>query len=203
MNILVIDGQGGGIGRQIVQSVRAKMPDISITAVGTNSIAAAAMLKAGADRAATGENSVVVCCRDADVIIGPVAIVIADSLLGEITPVMAAAVARSEAKRILVPVNCCNNIIAGVPDLSVGRLVECVMDELHKLIAARNKNSPKCALRRALRTVSYLFFAILSTTRRTSPRHQVLRGFFSRHRHAPRSSSALILSMMTDRPFFI
>ena len=93
MNILVIDGQGGGIGRQIVQSVRAKMPDISITAVGTNSIAAAAMLKAGADRAATGENSVVVCCRDADVIIGPVAIVIADSLLGEITPVMAAAVA--------------------------------------------------------------------------------------------------------------
>ena len=137
MNILVIDGQGGGIGRQIVQSVRATMPDISITAVGTNSIAAAAMLKAGADRAATGENSVVVCCRDADVIIGPVAIVIADSLLGEITPVMAAAVARSEAKRILVPVNCCNNIIAGVPDLSVGRLVECVMDELHKLIAAR------------------------------------------------------------------
>ncbi|MCQ4813098.1 DUF3842 family protein [Cloacibacillus evryensis] len=137
MNILVIDGQGGGIGRQIVQSVRAKMPDISITAVGTNSIAAAAMLKAGADRAATGENSVVVCCRDADVIIGPVAIVIADSLLGEITPVMAAAVARSEAKRILVPVNCCNNIIAGVPDLSVGRIVECVMDELHKLIAAR------------------------------------------------------------------
>ena len=132
MNILVIDGQGGGIGRQIVQSVRAKMPDISITAVGTNSIAAAAMLKAGADRAATGENSVVVCCRDADVIIGPVAIVIADSLLGEITPVMAAAVARSEAKRILVPV-----IIAGVPDLSVGRLVECVMDELQKLIAAR------------------------------------------------------------------
>ena len=137
MNILVIDGQGGGIGRQIVQSVRAKMPDISITAVGTNSIAAAAMLKAGADRAATGENSVVVCCRDADVIIGPVAIVIADSLLGEITPVMAAAVARSEAKRILVPVNFCNNIIAGVPDLSVGRIVECVMDELHKLIAAR------------------------------------------------------------------
>ena len=137
MNILVIDGQGGGIGRQIVQSARAKMPDISITAVGTNSIAAAAMLKAGADRAATGENSVVVCCRDADVIIGPVAIVIADSLLGEITPVMAAAVARSEAKRILVPVNCCNNIIAGVPDLSVGRIVECVMDELHKLIAAR------------------------------------------------------------------
>ena len=133
MNILVIDGQGGGIGRQIVQSVRAKMPDISITAVGTNSIAAAAMLKAGADRAATGENSVVVCCRDADVIIGPVAIVIADSLLGEITPVMAAAVARSEAKRILLPVNCCNNIIAGVPDLSITRLVSSVIEELKRI----------------------------------------------------------------------
>ena len=133
MNILVIDGQGGGIGRQIVQSVRAKMPDISITAVGTNSIAAGAMLKAGADRAATGENSVVVCCRDADVIIGPVAIVIADSLLGEITPVMAAAVARSEAKRILVPVNCCNNIIAGVPDLSITRLVSSVIEELKRI----------------------------------------------------------------------
>ena len=133
MNILVIDGQGGGIGRQIVQSVRAKMPEASVTAVGTNSIAAAAMLNAGANRAATGENSVVVCCRDADVIIGPVAIVIADSLLGEITPAMAAAVARSGAKRILVPVNCCNNIIAGVPDLSVGRLVDCVMEELQKL----------------------------------------------------------------------
>ncbi|MDO5115390.1 MAG: DUF3842 family protein [Synergistaceae bacterium] len=137
MNILVIDGQGGGMGRQIVQAVRAAMAEAEVTAVGTNSIAAAAMLKAGANRAATGENAVVVCCRSADVIIGPVAIVIADSLLGEITPTMAAAVASSGAKRILVPVNCCNNIIAGVPDLSVGRLVECVTEELKKISAAK------------------------------------------------------------------
>ena len=108
-----------------------------LTAVGTNSTAAAAMLKAGADRAATGENSVVVCCRDADVIIGPVAIVVADSLLGEITPKMAAAVAQSRAKRILVPVNCCNNVIAGVPDLSIGRLVDCVIEELKKTEAEK------------------------------------------------------------------
>ena len=92
MKILVIDGQGGGIGRQVVQAVKAAFPEADVTAVGTNSTAAAAMLKAGANRAATGENSVKVCCRSADVIIGPVAIVIADSLLGEITPAMAAAV---------------------------------------------------------------------------------------------------------------
>ena len=103
MKILVIDGQGGGIGRQVVQAVKAAFPEADVTAVGTNSTAAAAMLKAGANRAATGENSVKVCCRSADVIIGPVAIVIADSLLGEITPAMAAAVGQSAAARILIP----------------------------------------------------------------------------------------------------
>lgn len=139
MKIVVIDGQGGGIGKQIVSAVRLNFPGAELTAVGTNSIAAAAMLKAGADRAATGENSVVVCCRDADVIIGPAAIVIADSLLGEITQKMAAAVARSRAKRILVPVNSCGNIIAGVPDLSIGRLVDCVTEELKKMEAENRR----------------------------------------------------------------
>ena len=135
MNILVIDGQGGGIGRQVVARIRAEFPRVDVTAVGTNSAASSAMLKAGANRAATGENSVVVCARGADVIIGPVAIVIADSLLGEITPKMAAAVAQSCARRILIPVNACNNIIAGVSDLSVGRLVACVIEELRKIIS--------------------------------------------------------------------
>ncbi len=133
MKILIIDGQGGGIGRQVVQAVKAEFSDADVTAVGTNSIAAAAMLKAGADRAATGENSVKVCCRAADVIIGPVAIVIADSLLGEITPAMAAAVGQSSASRILIPVNGCGNVIAGVPDLSIARMVACVVGELKKL----------------------------------------------------------------------
>ncbi|MDO4988213.1 MAG: DUF3842 family protein [Synergistes sp.] len=133
MKVLVIDGQGGGIGRQIVQAVRASFPNWSITAVGTNSLAAASMLKSGADRAASGENAVVVCSRKADVIIGPAAIVIADSLLGEITEKMASAVAKSNAVRILVPVNCCGNIIVGVPDLSVGKLVLSVIEELKKL----------------------------------------------------------------------
>lgn len=134
MNILVIDAQGGGIGRQVVSAVRKNFPDAVITAVGTNSAATAAMLRAGADEAATGENAVVVCCRSADVIVGPVGIVIADALLGEVTPRMAAAVGQSRAKRILIPVNHCSNIIAGVGDLSMSRLLESVLEELRRTL---------------------------------------------------------------------
>lgn len=137
MNVLVIDGQGGGIGKLLVSGIKSEYPDFFVTAVGANSIATSAMLKAGADAAATGENAVCVGCRKADVIAGPVGIVIADALLGEITPKMAAAVAQSRAKRILVPVNCCNNVIAGVPDLSIGRLVDCVIEELKKTEAEK------------------------------------------------------------------
>ena len=117
MNILVIDAQGGGIGRQVVSAIRKTFPQQHIVAVGTNSAATSAMLKAGADDAATGENAVVVCCRTADVIIGPVGIVIADALLGEITPRMAVAVGQSRAKRILIPVN-----MAGLIESVVGTL---------------------------------------------------------------------------------
>ena len=100
VRVLVIDGQGGGLGRQLTAALAAGCPDIELTAVGTNSIAASAMLKAGAHRAATGENAVVVNCRRADIIVGPIGIVIADSLLGEITPAMAAAVCQSSAARV-------------------------------------------------------------------------------------------------------
>ena len=113
MNILVMDAQGGGIGKQVVTAVRTRFPDVTITAVGTNAAATTAMLRAGADEGATGENAAVVCCRRADVIIGPVGIVIADALLGEVTPRMAVAVGQSAAKRILIPVNHCANFIAG------------------------------------------------------------------------------------------
>lgn len=130
MNILVIDAQGGGIGKQVIAAVRKAYPQAVVTAVGTNSIATAAMLKAGANEAATGENAVVVCCRKADVIIGPVGIVIADALLGEITPAMATAVGQSGAKKLLIPVNHCNNIVVGVADLSMQRLVEAAVREL-------------------------------------------------------------------------
>lgn len=134
MNLLVIDAQGGGIGRQIVSAVKKNFPEQSVTAAGTNSTATSAMLKAGADNAATGENAIIVCCRNADFIIGPVGIVIADSLLGEITPQMAAAIGQSNARRILVPVNHCNNYIVGVPDLTLAKLIEGVVKELRKFI---------------------------------------------------------------------
>lgn len=134
MNILVIDAQGGGIGKQIVGALKKRYPEQHITAVGTNSLATSAMLKAGADAAATGENSVIVCSRRADVIIGPVGIVIADALLGEITAAMAVAVGQSPAKRILVPVNHCDNYIVGVTDLSMAKLIDGVVTEVGKLI---------------------------------------------------------------------
>ena len=133
MNLLVIDAQGGGIGKQLITAVRSAWPDIHITAVGTNSAAASAMLRAGADEAATGENAVVVCCRSADIIAGPIGIVIADALLGEITPRMAMAVAQSSARRILIPINHCSNIVVGVDDLSIGRLIRGVVAEIEKL----------------------------------------------------------------------
>ena len=123
-NVLIIDGQGGQLGRQMVEAVRRLIPEAQITAVGTNALATSAMLKAGADRGATGENSVVVCTRDADIIVGPVGIVIADSLLGEITPKMAVAVGQSPAKKILLPVNKCNNIIIGVDGKTTSELID-------------------------------------------------------------------------------
>ena len=135
MKILVIDGQGGGLGRQLVGAVRAQYPDLEILAVGTNSAATSAMLKAGASQAATGENAVRVCCRKADVILGPVGIVIADAMLGEITPAMASAVGQSPAKRILVPVNQCDNLIVGIPEQSMSKFVQSAVELLNALIS--------------------------------------------------------------------
>ncbi len=123
MNILVIDGQGGQLGGQIIKSLKESVVEADITAVGTNATATATMLKAGATHAATGENPVIVACRKADVIIGPIGIVIADAMFGEVTPQMAIAVGQAEATRILLPVNKCDNLIAGVPDLSVSTLI--------------------------------------------------------------------------------
>ena len=135
MEILVIDGQGGGLGRQLVAAVKKAVPQAVVTAIGTNSAATSAMLKAGADRAATGENAVVVGCRRADVILGPIGIVIADALLGEITPAMAAAVCQSPARRVLVPINHCENIVVGVPDQPIGQLVAAAAQKVKELVA--------------------------------------------------------------------
>ena len=130
MNILVIDAQGGGVGKQLVSAIKQNIPTAYVTAVGTNSMATSAMMKAGADRGATGENPVVVCSCDADVIVGPIGIVIADSLLGEITQKMAAAVSRSRAKRVLIPMKNCGNIVAGVKNVGMSQLIADAVQEI-------------------------------------------------------------------------
>ena len=124
MTIMVMDGQGGRMGKSVVEQIRKRFPEDEILAIGTNSIATSAMLRAGADAAATGENSVLVACRTADVIVGPVGIVIADAMLGEITPAMARAVGQSLARRVLIPFETCNNIVVGAEGMSVSALLK-------------------------------------------------------------------------------
>ena len=134
MNILIIDGQGGQLGAQLVKEIVSRFGDVQITAVGTNATATATMLKAGAKQAATGENPVIVACRKADVIIGPIGIVIADSMYGEITPKMAVAVGQAEATRILIPMNRCENVVVGVDEVTVTGMVEGVLKKLDRLL---------------------------------------------------------------------
>ena len=127
MNILVIDGQGGRLGRKLVESIRKAFPEADITAVGTNSMATENMMKSNcADHLATGENAVVVACRTAEIICGPFGISMADALMGEITPKMANAVASSLAYRILIPMNLCNTYVAGVSKGSAAILEDAI-----------------------------------------------------------------------------
>ena len=135
MRILIVDGQGGGVGRQLAAKVKEAFPDVRLMAVGTNTVATAAMLKGGADDAATGENAVLVAARKADVIVGPLGIVVADSLGGEITSGMANAIAQSDARRILIPFKNCDNVIVGVSDFTLGSLIQQTVDELRKILA--------------------------------------------------------------------
>ena len=140
-NILVVDGQGGGIGRQLVAQLRALDEPIHIMAVGTNSLAAQAMMKAGADAAATGENAVAVACRSADIVVGPIGIVIADSLYGEVTPAMALSIAQCSAKRVLLPFNHCDNRIVGVEEFSSAKLVQKAVAMVKTLLSSEHCES--------------------------------------------------------------
>lgn len=135
MKILIIDGQGGKMGKAVVTQLKSACPELTLTAIGTNSIATSAMLKAGADFGATGENPVIVACRDADILIGPLGIVIADSLLGEITPAMACAVGSSPALKILIPVNRhCRHIIVGCQELSLTGYINLVCEQVKEFV---------------------------------------------------------------------
>ena len=137
MNVVVIDGQGGRMGAQIIEGVRAAGLPLEITAIGTNVLATSAMRKAGANRGATGENPVVVACREADVIVGPIGILAADSLLGEITPAMAVAVGQSRAVKLLLPVNQCKNIVVGTQQMTLAQLVAEAVAQLKLLCGER------------------------------------------------------------------
>jgi len=125
LKVVVIDGQGGKIGSMIIERLSSISNDIDLIAIGTNSIATSNMLKAGAVQGATGENAVVVNSRNADIIVGPIGIIAADALLGEVTPVMATAISGSRAKKILIPLNLnkCNFYVAGVKELTIPELI--------------------------------------------------------------------------------
>ena len=134
MNIVVIDGQSGRMGQLFIERAKNAGLTCPLLAVGTNSLATAAMLKAGADQGATGENAVLVACRRADVIVGPIGILSADSLLGAVTPAMAVAVGQSEAKKLLLPVNLCSNIVVGVRDMTLSQLMDEAVATLRGLL---------------------------------------------------------------------
>ena len=134
MKIIVIDGQGGKMGKSIIEQFKRCHPDLELIAIGTNSIATAAMLKAGADFGATGENPAIVNSQDADIIIGPIGIVLANSLLGEITPAMSAAIGGSRAHKILIPVNRCNHHVVGGKQLSSGEYIKEAIEYLDTLL---------------------------------------------------------------------
>ena len=134
MKVVVIDGQSGRMGQLLIDRMRAAGLSCEILAVGTNALATAAMLKAGADAGATGENPVLVACRTADIIAGPIGILSADSLLGEITPAMAVAIGQSPAKKVLLPVNQCSNIVVGTQSLSLSKLMDETVELLRSLL---------------------------------------------------------------------
>lgn len=137
MKIVIIDGQGGRIGSLLAARIhREQIPNAKIYAIGTNTAATAAMMKGGADFGATGENSVLTACRDADFILGPLGILSADSFLGEVTPAMAVAVGQSRARKLLLPVNRCNNHVIGVTDLTITQLIEQTTETLLKMTDA-------------------------------------------------------------------
>ena len=136
MNVVIIDVQGGQLGAQLVKEVLAQFPEEKLIAIGTNAIATAAMLKAGAKTAATGENPVLVACRKADVIIAPIGAVIADSFFGEVTASMAVAVGQADAVRILIPLNKCENLVAGVTNLNTAALIADAMTKLRAVVKA-------------------------------------------------------------------
>jgi hypothetical protein len=134
MKITIIDGQGGKMGKTVIEQLKKAHPDLELYAIGTNTAATTAMLKAGADYGATGENPCIVNALDSDIIIGPIGLVFANSLLGEITPAIATAVGSSKAYKILIPSNRCNHYIVGCSDRSLGDYIRMVCEKVEAML---------------------------------------------------------------------
>lgn len=134
MKVVVIDGQSGRIGQLFIEKVVKAKLSCELISIGTNAIATASMLKAGASMGATGENPVIVACRTADIIVGPIGILAADAMLGEITPTMAAAVGQSRATKLLLPVNLCNNIVVGTQSMPLSAILDEAVETLCRIL---------------------------------------------------------------------
>lgn len=138
MKVAVIDGQGGGIGKAIIDKlIREFGAQINIIALGTNPTATAGMVKVGASTGATGENSIKKLVHEVDIIIGPVAILIKDAMMGEITSLMSESIASSSAIKVLIPLNRCNIFIPGTKDLKLNELIDLSVEEIKRLISLK------------------------------------------------------------------
>ncbi len=130
MEIVVIDGQGGGMGRNIIEALKKEFKDIFIIGVGTNTTATNNMKKGGADAIATGENAVVYNAKNASIIIGPIGIAFANSMYGEISPMMAEAISASDAKKYFIPVSKSNVYVAGASAMTIGDYIADIINQL-------------------------------------------------------------------------
>ena len=135
MKVVVIDGQSGRIGQLFIEKAVKANLNCDLIALGSTAIATSSMLKAGASMGATGENPVMVASRTADIIVGPIGILAADAMLGEITPAMAAAVGQSNAIKLLLPVNLCNNIVVGTQSLSLSAILDEAVELLRQILS--------------------------------------------------------------------
>lgn len=133
MKIVIVDGQGGSIGSALVSRLLTKYPYADIIAIGTNSIATKTMKKAGAEQVATGENPVKVACRTADIIMGPIGIIAADSLLGEITPGISEAITESSAQKILIPIEKCHIMVAGITKKTISEYIDMAVEKISEI----------------------------------------------------------------------
>ena len=135
MKITIIDGQGGKMGKAVIEQLKKRHPELQLYAIGTNRAATTSMMKAGADFGATGENPCIVNAKNSDIIIGPIGIVMANSLLGEITPAIATAIGDSHAFKILIPVNRCNHYVVVCQEAGLGEYIRLVCEKVDSMLS--------------------------------------------------------------------